>query len=472
MTATTSRRHRRPHRRGHRLARGQLGPRPHGGGVVGPPRPFGLGRAHVAGRVVRQGPRRAPRASGSCRPSATFGALGAPGGLGTLLAGPDDHRPRHRGAEAALPRSTSSPASRPGASCSASPAPAPTSPGSTRAPSSTATSGSSTGRRCGPRAGTGPISACCSPAPIPTSPSTRASPTSRSTCTSRASRSARCASSPGARCSTRCSSPTCASRRRRHRRRQQRLGGRQHHARCSSAAGSAPAGAAAAWPRCPAPSAATSPGAPATSSAPRSSPAAVAAGRSMSVQNLTELARANGTIDDPEVRQSLAQLYTLNEIARVHEPRASVRCAKAGGEIPGLGNIAKLSMSRILRLTRDLSGRILGPTPPCTATRPTTSEALVAATDGAVQPGVPSRCCSRRPADLRRHRRDPAQHPRRAGPGPAQGAQRQQGQGVPGDPQERLGVVARDGRSRIACSRRTPAVPIRTGGTVRHARRG
>ena len=57
----------------------------------------------------------------------------------------------------------------------------------------TATSGSSTARRCGPRAPTTATSARSSAAPTPTSPSTRASPASSSTCTRPASRSGRCA---------------------------------------------------------------------------------------------------------------------------------------------------------------------------------------------------------------------------------------------------------------------------------------
>ena len=89
---------------------------------------------------------------------------------------------------------------------------APTSPACRPGPCATATSGSSTGRRCGRRARTTATGASCWPAPTPTSRSTAASRTSWSTCARRASRSARCARSPAPRTSTRCSSPTCASR--------------------------------------------------------------------------------------------------------------------------------------------------------------------------------------------------------------------------------------------------------------------
>ena len=111
-----------------RLARRELGPRPHRRRVVGAARRVGLGGADVAGGVVRQGPAaaisprvvaeetRAPRAR-SARPP----------GLGVLLAGPDDPHARHRRAEARATCARSSTARRAGASCSASPAPAPTS---------------------------------------------------------------------------------------------------------------------------------------------------------------------------------------------------------------------------------------------------------------------------------------------------------------------------------------------------------
>src|SRR5439155_24117176 len=108
---------------------------------------------------------------------------------------------------------------------------------------------------------------------------------------------------------------------------------------------------------------------------------------STSVQNLAALARTNGSIEQPNVRQDLAQLYTMNEIARYTNLRQRA-LARAGGEIPGLGNIAKLSMSRILRLSRDLSGQILGPYATLHAYESGEQEALLAATNGGVQPGI------------------------------------------------------------------------------------
>jgi alkylation response protein AidB-like acyl-CoA dehydrogenase len=75
---------------------------------------------------------------------------------------------------------------------------------------------------------------------------------------------------------------------------------------------------------------------------------------------LIELAKGNGSISDATVRQDLMELHTLNEIARFTNLRQKALKA-SGGDIPGIGNIAKLSMSHILRLSRDLGLRILGP---------------------------------------------------------------------------------------------------------------
>jgi alkylation response protein AidB-like acyl-CoA dehydrogenase len=75
---------------------------------------------------------------------------------------------------------------------------------------------------------------------------------------------------------------------------------------------------------------------------------------------LTQLARANGKASDPNVRQKLMQLHTLGELARFNNLR--LKAAKAsGGDIPGLPNIAKLTMSSIVRLSRDLGLEIAGP---------------------------------------------------------------------------------------------------------------
>ena len=74
---------------------------------------------------------------------------------------------------------------------------------------------------------------------------------------------------------------------------------------------------------------------------------------------LVELAKSNGSAVDPKVRQGLAQLYTWGELGRFNGLR--LKAAKAsGGDIPGMPNISKLSMSNIMRLSRDLGLQIAG----------------------------------------------------------------------------------------------------------------
>ena len=188
------RRHDGPHRRdrrGHAWLEEELGSRAHRRRVVGPASAARAGRPRVAGRVVR--PRDVARGRVPCSRRSPRSARSGARRARHAPRGADDRRARHRRAEASATSSTSSPARRRGASCSASRAPGPTSPGSTR--------GGARRRRVGRQRAEGvdvgrprsPTSACCWPAPIPTCRSTRASPTSRSTCTSPASRSGRSA---------------------------------------------------------------------------------------------------------------------------------------------------------------------------------------------------------------------------------------------------------------------------------------
>jgi alkylation response protein AidB-like acyl-CoA dehydrogenase len=74
---------------------------------------------------------------------------------------------------------------------------------------------------------------------------------------------------------------------------------------------------------------------------------------------LVDLAKSNGSAVDPNVRQGLAQLYTWGELGRFNGLR--LKAAKSsGGDIPGMPNISKLSMSNIMRLSRDLGLQISG----------------------------------------------------------------------------------------------------------------
>jgi alkylation response protein AidB-like acyl-CoA dehydrogenase len=72
-----------------------------------------------------------------------------------------------------------------------------------------------------------------------------------------------------------------------------------------------------------------------------------------------ELAKANGSINDAVVRQGLMRLHTLNEIGRYTTLRLKAEKA-AGRDIPGAGNIGKLSMSEIVRQSRDVGLAITG----------------------------------------------------------------------------------------------------------------
>ena len=91
------------------------------------------------------------------------------------------------------------------------------------------------------------------------------------------------------------------------------------------------------------------------------------------------LAKANGKIDDPTVRQQLMKLHTLTEIARITTLRAKAE-REAGRELPGVGNIGKLSMSDLVRTCRDLGLAILGPAGTLHGYDPKSTAALAEAT--------------------------------------------------------------------------------------------
>ncbi|MGY6501141.1 MAG: acyl-CoA dehydrogenase family protein [Acidimicrobiales bacterium] len=76
-------------------------------------------------------------------------------------------------------------------------------------------------------------------------------------------------------------------------------------------------------------------------------------------QTYIELARDLGKLDDPVIRQRLAQAHILGTIARLTTERhKAVR--SQGGDIPGVANFSKLLMADIVRLNRDLGMEILG----------------------------------------------------------------------------------------------------------------
>jgi alkylation response protein AidB-like acyl-CoA dehydrogenase len=75
---------------------------------------------------------------------------------------------------------------------------------------------------------------------------------------------------------------------------------------------------------------------------------------------LISVAKSRGVSNDAGIRQDLARLYTLGELGRMNGLRVKA-VKEQGGDIPGMPNVSKLSMSQIVRLTRDLGLRILGP---------------------------------------------------------------------------------------------------------------
>jgi len=81
--------------------------------------------------------------------------------------------------------------------------------------------------------------------------------------------------------------------------------------------------------------------------------------RAMASSLYMGLAKGNGTWSNPNVRQKLAQLHILTEIGRLNNERLKAT-RTAGGDIPGMANIAKLLMSDIVRLSRDLGLAIVG----------------------------------------------------------------------------------------------------------------
>ena len=104
-------------------------------------------------------------------------------------------------------------------------------------------------------------------------------------------------------------------------------------------------------------------------------------------QSLIELARRNGRDTDPRIRQGLASLYTWAELGRMNGLRLKAAMA-AGRDIPGLPNVAKLSMSHIMRLSRDLGLRIAGAAGMLHGYDAAARETVVAATGNPLLPMV------------------------------------------------------------------------------------
>ncbi len=72
--------------------------------------------------------------------------------------------------------------------------------------------------------------------------------------------------------------------------------------------------------------------------------------------SLIKIAQSNGTANDPIVRQGIAKLWILQTIGKYSSLRM-----RGGGASAGAPNIAKLMMSDMLRLHREVATLILGP---------------------------------------------------------------------------------------------------------------
>jgi alkylation response protein AidB-like acyl-CoA dehydrogenase len=86
----------------------------------------------------------------------------------------------------------------------------------------------------------------------------------------------------------------------------------------------------------------------------RGGTATILAGRSTKL--LQSLVTDLGKSDDPLIRQDLMRLYSMDQISGW-----GVQRAKVGQASPALPNLAKLMMSHMTRLSRDLGLRIVGP---------------------------------------------------------------------------------------------------------------
>jgi alkylation response protein AidB-like acyl-CoA dehydrogenase len=104
---------------------------------------------------------------------------------------------------------------------------------------------------------------------------------------------------------------------------------------------------------------------------------------------LIALAQSKGVNKDAGIRQDLARLHTLGELGRFNGLRMKAT-REAGKDIPGMPNISKLSMSQIVRLTRDLGLRISGPSGMLHAYDTDDAEALKHATGDPFAGGVTS----------------------------------------------------------------------------------
>ncbi len=133
------------------------------------------------------------------------------------------------------------------------------------------------------------------------------------------------------------------------------------------------------------------------------------------LEGVVELARENGAFDDPVIRDRLAQAKVELEVMRVNALRGLSAAvagegSSSGGGAASIGKLVWANWHRQARRAGDGRGR------PGRADR--ARRAVRPRPVAAALPVLPRR------HDLRRQRRDPAQHPRRARARPAEGATR------------------------------------------------
>jgi alkylation response protein AidB-like acyl-CoA dehydrogenase len=109
--------------------------------------------------------------------------------------------------------------------------------------------------------------------------------------------------------------------------------------------------------------------------------------RAQSYELFAGLAKGNGKNQDPTIRQDLVRLYALNELGRLNAERLKATRA-TGGDIAGMANISKLSMSSVMRLSRDLGLRIVGAQGMIHAYDSTENELVTSATHNPFLPAV------------------------------------------------------------------------------------
>ena len=73
-------------------------------------------------------------------------------------------------------------------------------------------------------------------------------------------------------------------------------------------------------------------------------------------ERLIKLAKENGTIESPVIRQGIAKLWSLQQIGKYSSLRM-----RGGGASAAAPNLAKLMMSDMLRLNREVATGVLGP---------------------------------------------------------------------------------------------------------------